>query len=59
VVAPITLLQKKDKKFVWNEKCESAFKTLKDQLTSTPILVVPDPNGDFTVVTDASGEGLG
>ncbi|KAH9312042.1 hypothetical protein KI387_027077, partial [Taxus chinensis] len=30
-----------------------------EQLTSTPILAVPDPNGDFTVVTDASGEGLG
>ncbi|KAH9296601.1 hypothetical protein KI387_040189, partial [Taxus chinensis] len=58
VTAPITSLQKKDKKFVWNEKCESAFKTLKYQLTSAPILAVPDPNGDFTVVTYASGEGL-
>ncbi|KAH9296354.1 hypothetical protein KI387_039942, partial [Taxus chinensis] len=59
VAAPITSLQKKDKKFVWNDKCESAFKNLKIQLTSAPILAVPDPNGDFTVVTDASGEGLG
>ncbi|KAH9304849.1 hypothetical protein KI387_009253, partial [Taxus chinensis] len=59
VAAPINSLQKKDKKFVWNEKCESTFRTLKEQLTSAPILAVPDPNGDFTVVTDASGEGLG
>ncbi|KAH9287483.1 hypothetical protein KI387_031600, partial [Taxus chinensis] len=59
IVAPINSLQKKDKKFVWSEKCEIAFKTLKGQLTSAPILVVPNPDGDFMVVTDASGEGLG
>ncbi|KAH9327924.1 hypothetical protein KI387_000032, partial [Taxus chinensis] len=52
-------LQKKDKKFMWNDKCEADFKSLKDQLTSTPILAVPDPNGNFTVVIDASAEGLG
>ncbi|KAH9299717.1 hypothetical protein KI387_031399, partial [Taxus chinensis] len=57
--APITSLQKKDKKFIWNDKCEVAFKSLKDQLTSAPILAIPDPNGSFTVVTDASREGLG
>ncbi|KAH9324501.1 hypothetical protein KI387_004679, partial [Taxus chinensis] len=59
VAAPITSLQKKDKKFMWNDKCEAAFKILKDQLTSAPILAVPDPSGNFTVVMDASGEGLG
>ncbi|KAH9326297.1 hypothetical protein KI387_006475, partial [Taxus chinensis] len=59
VAAPITSLQKKDKKFVWSEKCEITFKTLKEQLTLALILAVPDPNGDFMVVTDASGEGLG
>ncbi|KAH9299498.1 hypothetical protein KI387_031180, partial [Taxus chinensis] len=59
IAAPITSLQKKDKKFVWTDKCESAFKNLKEQLTTTPILTVPDPNGNFMVVTDASGEGLG
>ncbi|KAH9306849.1 hypothetical protein KI387_011253, partial [Taxus chinensis] len=50
---------KKDKKFIWNDKCKTTFKSLKSQLTSTPILAVPDPNGSFIVVTDASGEGLG
>ncbi|KAH9298206.1 hypothetical protein KI387_029888, partial [Taxus chinensis] len=59
IATPITSLQKKDKKFVWNDKCEFAFKILKDQLTTTPILTVPNLNGYFTVVTDASGEGLG
>ncbi|KAH9293778.1 hypothetical protein KI387_041016, partial [Taxus chinensis] len=59
VAAPITSLQKKDRKFIWNDKCETTFKILKSQLTSAPILAVPDPNKNFTVVTDASGEGLG
>ncbi|KAH9303796.1 hypothetical protein KI387_008200, partial [Taxus chinensis] len=58
VAAPITSLQKKDKKFVWNDKCESTFKILKSQLNLASILVIPGPNGDFTVVTDASREGL-
>ena len=32
---------------------------LKQKLTCTPILVIPDPNGNFTMITDASGDGLG
>ena len=32
---------------------------LKQKLTSAPILVIPDPNGHFVVMTDASGDGLG
>jgi hypothetical protein len=51
--------QKKRKKFVWTEKCAEAFRRLKDLLTSTPILKVPDMNRDFLVCTDASKEGLG
>ena len=32
---------------------------MKKKLTSTPILVILDPNGHFVVTTDASGDGLG
>jgi hypothetical protein len=39
---PITELQKKNKKFVWTEKCAEAFRRLKELLTTTPILKVPD-----------------
>jgi hypothetical protein len=56
---PITELQKKNKKFVWTEKCIEAFQRLKELLTTTPILKVPDRDADFLVCTDASKEGLG
>ena len=32
---------------------------LKQKLTSTPILVIPNPNGHFVVMKNASGNGLG
>jgi hypothetical protein len=36
-----------------------AFRRLKELLTTTPILKVPDMDVDFLVCTDASKEGLG
>lgn len=39
--------------------CEHSFKKLKERLTSTPILVMPNDTGGFTVYTDASKTGLG
>ena len=56
---PITSLQKKGKKFDWNQKCEESFKKLKTLLTSAPILRIVDPNKVFVVCTDACNEGLG
>jgi hypothetical protein len=53
-------LQKKNKKFVWVEKCAEAFHMLKELLTTTPILKVPDMDANLLVCTDASKEdGLG
>jgi hypothetical protein len=59
IANPITELQKKNKKFVWTEKCAEEFQRLKELLTTTPILKVPDMDADFLVCTDASKEGLG
>jgi hypothetical protein len=56
---PITELQKKNKKFVWTEKCVEAFRRLKEMLTTTLILKVLDMDNNFLVCTDASKEGLG
>jgi hypothetical protein len=55
----IMKLQKKNKKFFWTEKCVEAFWRLKELLTITPILKVPDMDADFLVCTDTSKEGLG
>jgi hypothetical protein len=59
IANPITELQKKNKKFVWTEKCAEAFQSLKDLLTTTLILKVLDMDVDLLVCTDASKEGLG
>jgi hypothetical protein len=50
----ITELQKKNKKFLWTEKCVEAFQRLKELLTTMPILKVPDMDENFLVCTDAS-----
>ena len=52
-------LLKKGLKFVWNDKCEEAFQTLKARLTTAPVLATPDSTKPFDVYCDASGTGLG
>jgi hypothetical protein len=52
-------LQKKNKKFIWSDKCPEAFQKLKELLTTTPILKVPDMDKELLVCTDASKEVLG
>jgi ribonuclease HI len=41
------------------QKCEDAFHTLRQHLTTTPVLAQPDNNKSFDVYCDASGTGLG
>jgi hypothetical protein len=59
IANPITELQKKNKKFVWSEKCMESFQRLKELLMTMSILKVPDMDKEFLVCTDASKEGLG
>ena len=59
IVNPITSLQKKGKKFFWDQKCEDNFNKLKELLTTAPILKIRDPDKYFVVCTDACNEGLG
>jgi len=53
------LIGKKDGKLVWTEKCEEAFKNLKDSLTKTPILRHPNFQKIFILDTDASFDSMG
>jgi hypothetical protein len=55
----MTELLKKGAKFEWGQKCEDAFHTLRQHLTTTPVLAQPDNNKLFDVYCDASGTGLG
>ena len=49
----MTELLKKGEKFVWDEKCEKAFHTLREQLTTAPVLPQPDNTKSFDVYCDA------
>jgi hypothetical protein len=56
---PITEILKKGNKYVWSKDCDEAFKTLKELLTTSPVLAQPDITKSFDVYCDASGTRLG
>ena len=56
---PITELLKNQVKFVWSPECGKAFETLKNLLTTAPVLVQPDIEKPFDVYCDASSIGIG
>jgi len=58
IAAPLTKLVTADP-FQWTEEARAAFVHLKEMLTSTPVLRLPDFSLTFTVETDASGTGMG
>ncbi|XP_016195143.1 uncharacterized protein LOC107636125 [Arachis ipaensis] len=55
----ITKLTHKDAPFVWMSECEESFETLKERLTTAPVLVLPEPYERFEVYCDASLKSLG
>ncbi|XP_073129646.1 uncharacterized protein [Henckelia pumila] len=59
IAKPMTQLTQKDRRFVWTKECDSCFHTLKEKLTTTPVLALPSDSGGFFVCTDASLNGLG
>jgi len=59
IVAPLTQLNRKNKKFVWGEEQDKSFLEVKTKLTSAPILTVPSGTEEFAIYSDASKLGLG
>src|SRR6185437_15683985 len=59
IAKPMTELLKNGVKFEWSPACEEAFQTLKDRLTTAPILAQPNIFKSFDVYCDASRQGLG
>jgi hypothetical protein len=55
----MTELLKKGVKFDWGKKCEEDFHTLRQHLTTAPVLAQPDNAKSFDVYCDNSGTGLG
>ena len=54
IATPLTKLTRKNKKFIWNEKCEESFQELKMRLVTAPVLALPDDQGNFIIFSDAS-----
>ena len=59
IAHPLHLLTKKDQEYVWEEAQQQAFQEMKNRLTSSPVLRLPDLSKLFLVQTDASKLGTG
>ena len=58
IVMPLTKLTRKSVKSVWDEKYEVVVQELKQRLTTTAILMVPNNNDPYVVYTNALGTSL-
>ena len=58
-IRPLNELLEKDRKWVWNERCNRAFLKVKDIITSDVVLTHYDPNLPVRLACDASPYGLG
>ena len=59
IAKPLHQATEKQAHFKWTERCAQAFNQLKDNLTSTPILAMPDWTKPFILDTDACETGIG
>jgi len=59
IAATLTEIMKKSVRFKWNDKQDKAFNLLKDKISSTHVLALPDFTKAFRVECDASGIGIG
>ncbi|MCO5588021.1 hypothetical protein L7F22_041975 [Adiantum nelumboides] len=59
IAGPLHDLTKKNVKYVWTEKRQQAFDTLKQKLISQPVLALSDLSKPFEVQCDACGDCLG
>lgn len=51
---PIIKLLKKNQPFIWTNEQQTAYETLKEQLTNQPLLKFPNFDKPFIISTDAS-----
>lgn len=56
---PMNKLLKKGEPFKWDAKCDESFSTLKEKLTTPPILAFPILDQEYRITTDASQTAVG
>ena len=56
---PLTDLLKANTPFIWSTACQNAFQLLKLELSSAPVLALPNPDLQFELVCDACKDGIG
>jgi ribonuclease HI len=59
IVRPMTALLAKKVEFQWTPACQKSFETLKEKLTTAPVLILLDVHKPFSAYCDASYTGLG
>ena len=59
IAAPLTTLTSSKVPFTWNPQHQEAFDSLRQALTSPPILDYPSHDDQFVLTTDASDVGIG
>ncbi|WPJ60738.1 hypothetical protein SMAC4_13282 [Sordaria macrospora] len=59
IAKPLNDLTKKDTAFNWTKECDDGFNKLKQMILDDPILMLPDPDKEFEVETDASDWAMG
>jgi hypothetical protein len=53
IARPMIALLAKKVEFKWTRACQESFEMLKQKLTTTPVLVLPDVHKSFSVYCDA------
>jgi len=58
IAKPLTELLKKNTLFIWTTSHDQSFQALKQALSSSPVLALPDFSKPFRIETDASASGI-
>ena len=59
IVRPLSNLMNKDVAFKFDEECSLSFQTLKNKLTTAPVMIAPDWSKDFELMCDANDYAVG
>ena len=59
IARPLSALLSKDVQWNWTDECQAAFDGVKQSLIEAPVLALPDFSRPFSVVCDASIQGIG